>query len=132
MMWAVCNMLMVRLELPAKTVPELIALLKANPGKYHYGTPGVGTVHHLTMEILQKQAGVQVTHVPYKGGTETFTALMTGEVQVLLVPPPAAIPAQGGTRCRCATPAARLAGEDRAARISAAAGRRRSLFLPVT
>lgn len=72
-------------SVPARTTAELIALLKANPGKYHYGSPGVGTVHHLTMEIFQKQAGVQITHVPYKGAALIIPDLLSGQIPLAVM-----------------------------------------------
>jgi tripartite-type tricarboxylate transporter receptor subunit TctC len=54
-------------SLPAKNTNELVALLKANPGKYSYASPGVGTVHHLAMELFKKQGNFDFVHVPYKG-----------------------------------------------------------------
>ena len=72
-------------SVPARTTAELIALLKANPGKYHYGSPGVGTVHHLTMEIFQKQAGVQLTHVPYKGAALIIPDLLSGQIPLAVM-----------------------------------------------
>jgi tripartite-type tricarboxylate transporter receptor subunit TctC len=70
---------------PAKTLAELLALLKANPGKFHYGSPGVGTVHHLSMEILQKQAGVTVTHVPYKGAAPMTPDILSGQIPIAIM-----------------------------------------------
>jgi tripartite-type tricarboxylate transporter receptor subunit TctC len=67
-------------SVPVRTTAELIALLKANPGKYHYGSPGVGTVHHLSMEIFRKQAGVEITHVPYKGAALITPDLLSGQI----------------------------------------------------
>lgn len=72
------------------SVKEFIALAKTK--SLSYGSPPAGNTLHLATEMLKQRTGIPLQHVPYKGGTETFTALMTGEVQVLLVPPPAAIP----------------------------------------
>ena len=62
----------------ARTTAELIALLKANPGKYSYGSPGVGTVHHLAMELFKTRAGVDIVHVPYKGAALYMPDLVSG------------------------------------------------------
>lgn len=62
-------------SLPAESTQGLIRLLRAAPGKYSYGSPGVGTVHHLAMELFKKQAGVDVLHVPYKGASEIADTL---------------------------------------------------------
>src|SRR4029079_10947732 len=67
MLWSVPNMLMVRLELPIKTVPELIALAKAQPGKLSFASSGAGTTPHITGELFKQMAGIDLLHVPYKG-----------------------------------------------------------------
>ena len=67
---------------PAKTTAELIALAKANPGKYSYGSPGVGTVHHLAMELFKIQAGVDVVHVPYKGASAYVPDVVSGVLPI--------------------------------------------------
>lgn len=73
---------MVNLAVPAKTTAELIALLKADPGKYSYGSPGIGTVHHLAMELFKKQAGVTMLHVPYKGASAIVPDLISGQIPI--------------------------------------------------
>jgi tripartite-type tricarboxylate transporter receptor subunit TctC len=77
-----CNALVGRPELPASTVPELIALAKAKPGAINYGTQGVGAAGHLSGELLQKMTGTRLTHVPYKGGNDIMGALLGGELQL--------------------------------------------------
>ena len=72
------------------TTKELVALAKAKP--LSYGSPPAGNTLHLATEMFKQRAGITLQHVPYKGGGETFTALITGEVHVLLIPPPAAMP----------------------------------------
>ncbi len=62
------NVLVVRSEFPAKTVQDLIAYGKANPGKITYASQGNGSTAHLTAELFQSMAGIKMTHVPYKGG----------------------------------------------------------------
>ncbi|HSV81224.1 MAG TPA: tripartite tricarboxylate transporter substrate binding protein [Ramlibacter sp.] len=69
---------------PAQNLQELIAYAKANPGKVFYATSGLGTSHHFTGEALQQMTGIKLTHVPYKGGTGSMQAVMTGEVQVAI------------------------------------------------
>ena len=69
---------------PARTPAELIALLKANPGKYSYGSPGVGSVHHLTMELFRTQAGVNIVHVPYKGAALYIPDLVSGVLPIAI------------------------------------------------
>jgi tripartite-type tricarboxylate transporter receptor subunit TctC len=78
-------MLMVHPSLPVKTVPELIAYAKANPGKLSYGSFGVGTYAHLSMEELKQRAGIQMQHVPYRGAAPALTGLLGNEVQALLL-----------------------------------------------
>jgi tripartite-type tricarboxylate transporter receptor subunit TctC len=70
----------VRADSPFQTFPELMAWAKANPGKLTYGTPGVGTSLHITMEQLALKAGVEFLHVPFRGVAENQTALLAGTV----------------------------------------------------
>ena len=76
---------------PVKTAAELIALLKANPGKYSYGSPGFGTVHHLAMELFRIQAGVDFVHVPYKGAALIIPDLVSGQIPLAILSAPAAL-----------------------------------------
>jgi len=69
-------------KIPAKNVQELAALLKANPGKYNYGSSGNGTILHLAAEMFFDQMGVKVTHVPYKGVGPMVTDLLGGQVDI--------------------------------------------------
>jgi tripartite-type tricarboxylate transporter receptor subunit TctC len=71
------------LDFPPKTVPELIAYAKANPGKVNFGSLGVGTSHHLTGEKLKLDAGIDMVHVPYKGSGAAHADLMGGQIQVM-------------------------------------------------
>src|SRR5438105_12002217 len=66
-MWQLPNMLVVNLDVPAKTVAELIELLRKNPGKYSYGSAGSGTTLHLSGELFKIMAKVDMVHVPYRG-----------------------------------------------------------------
>lgn len=72
--------LMARPGLPAQSMQELIDMAKAQPGKITYGTSGVGTVLHLAMEMVQQRAGVQMVHVPYRGGAQITNDVMGGQV----------------------------------------------------
>lgn len=65
-------------SLPAKTVQEVIAHAKANPGKVVWGTAGVGTTGHLLLEMVNKEAGVNILHVPYRGGGESLADFLAG------------------------------------------------------
>ncbi|HET9339387.1 MAG TPA: tripartite tricarboxylate transporter substrate binding protein [Casimicrobiaceae bacterium] len=75
----------------ANTVAELVALLKANPGKYNYASVGIGSPGHIAGELFKLRTGVQMTHVPYKGGGPAVTDTMGGQVQLLFVSMPAAL-----------------------------------------
>lgn len=81
--WQVPNILIVNKDLPAQTVPELIALLKKNPGRYTYGSSGFGTSPHLSMEMFKQKAGVEVLHIPYRGSAPAMLDLMAGRVQLM-------------------------------------------------
>ena len=83
-------LMLVSPALGVNNLKEFIAAAKVKP--LSYGSPPAGNTLHLATEMLKQRTGMSLQHVPYKGGTETFTALISGEVQVLLVPPPAAIP----------------------------------------
>jgi tripartite-type tricarboxylate transporter receptor subunit TctC len=74
--------LVINPELPAKTLPELVALLKANPGKYSYGSSGPGTMPHLCGELFNSMAGVDVVHVPYRGNSAIMADLFAGRVSM--------------------------------------------------
>ena len=71
-------------SVPAKTVAELIAHAKANPGKLAYGSAGSGSLPHLGTELLKAQAGIDLLHVPYKGGGPMVTDALAGQIQVML------------------------------------------------
>src|SRR3989440_2948546 len=90
-------MLVVHPSTNAHSVPELIALLKANPGKLSYGSSGNGTIVHLAGEMLRQAAGVEVLHVPYKGSNPATQAIVGGEVTfVFSTMPPAISAAKAG------------------------------------
>lgn len=69
-------------KVPAKNVSELVALLKANPGKYNYGSSGNGTILHLAAEMFMDEAGAKVTHVPYKGVGPMLSDLIGGQIDM--------------------------------------------------
>jgi tripartite-type tricarboxylate transporter receptor subunit TctC len=77
------EVLVVNPSVPAKTVPEFIAYAKANPGKINLGSPGIGTPGHVDGELFKMMAGVDLVHVPYRGGGPVMTDLPGGQVQVL-------------------------------------------------
>jgi tripartite-type tricarboxylate transporter receptor subunit TctC len=69
-------------KVPVKSMQEFIDYVKANPGKLNYGTSGVGSTHHLSMEALKASLGLELTHVPFKGTSESVPALLGGHVDV--------------------------------------------------
>lgn len=87
-------------DFPAKTLPEVIAELKANPGKYSYGTPGTGSTSHLSMEVFKQVAGVDIVHVPYKGSAQALTDLIGGSIKLMIDAMPSALPQVRGDRVR--------------------------------
>jgi tripartite-type tricarboxylate transporter receptor subunit TctC len=76
----------------AKSLGELIAYAKANPGKLNYSTPGIGTPPHLIGEMLKLRAGIEIVHVPYKSGGQSIQAVIAGEVQLTFENPAVALP----------------------------------------
>ena len=70
-------------NLPVKSIPELIAYAKANPGKLSYATPGIGTPHHLGTELFKSMTGTYMVHIPYKGSIAALTDVIGGQVQVM-------------------------------------------------
>lgn len=77
------NMLVVHPSVPARTVPEFIALLKANPGKFNFASSGPGSSIHLSGELFKLMTGTNMTHVPYKGSAPAMNDLLTGRVQCM-------------------------------------------------
>src|SRR5436305_7362379 len=73
-------------SLPAATIPELIAYAKANPGKINYGSAGPGTPQNISCELFKMMAGVDLVHVPYRGGAPATTDLVGGHLQVIFSP----------------------------------------------
>ena len=70
--------------LPAKDIKELIALVRANPGKYNYGSSGVGSFQHLTIAAFRTNANLDIVHVPYRGGPQVMTAITGDEISLAL------------------------------------------------
>jgi tripartite-type tricarboxylate transporter receptor subunit TctC len=86
------SILVVNPDLPARTVQELVALAKAQPGKFSYSSPGIGTPPHLIAELLKLKTGIDVVHVPYKGGGQSISAAVSGEVQMVFENPSITLP----------------------------------------
>ncbi len=73
-------------QVPVKTLPEFIAYAKANPGKMNYGSAGPGTPQNIACELFKMMAGVDLVHVPYRGGAPATTDLLAGHLQVIFSP----------------------------------------------
>jgi tripartite-type tricarboxylate transporter receptor subunit TctC len=86
------SVLIANLSFPASSVPELIALAKATPGKLSYGSPGTGNINHLVGESFKSLAGVDLVHVPYKGAALVITDVIAGHVPIGFVLLPGALP----------------------------------------
>ena len=85
---------------PVKTLKELIAYAKANPGKLNYGTSGTGSGNHLMGEMLKAAAGIDIVHVPYSGGGPALVALLARDIDLMITPPPTFIPHYRAGRVR--------------------------------
>jgi tripartite-type tricarboxylate transporter receptor subunit TctC len=85
------NVLIVNNDLPVKSVAELIAWLKANPGKANFASSGNGGISHLGAELFKSMTGVVMTHVPYKGGAAALTDVIAGRVQLMFETAPNAL-----------------------------------------
>ncbi|MSQ71747.1 MAG: tripartite tricarboxylate transporter substrate binding protein [Betaproteobacteria bacterium] len=77
------NVLIANPSVAANNVTELIALARANPGKINYASPGTASPNHLSMELLQRLAGVSMTHIPYKGAGQAVPDIIAGQVQIM-------------------------------------------------
>ncbi|HEV7878510.1 tripartite tricarboxylate transporter substrate binding protein [Bradyrhizobium sp.] len=86
------NSLVVHPSFPAKTIAELIAYAKANPGKVNFGSAGAGTVSHITGEYFAASAGIKLVHIPYKGTGPALTDLLGGHIPMAFAPIPASHP----------------------------------------
>lgn len=97
---SVAFLMIVHPALPAKTVKEFIALAKSKPGQLFYGSAGSGSVTHLAPELFRSMAGVQVTHVPYKGAGPALIDLMSGQLQFMFNSIPTTVPHISSGRLR--------------------------------
>ncbi len=86
------NMLVANPSLPAKTLPELIALAKASPGKINYASTGIAGMHHFGGELFKRHAGINLGHVAYKGGGASSFAVLAGEVPLMFSTMPLGLP----------------------------------------
>jgi len=86
------NVLIVNPSIPVQSIAELIAYIRANPGKVNYGSAGIGSTEHLSGEMFRAMTGTQLTHIPYKGGAPMMTDLMAGQIQMAIETSPSAEP----------------------------------------
>jgi tripartite-type tricarboxylate transporter receptor subunit TctC len=86
------NVLAVNASLNVRSVPELVALLKANPGKFNFGSIGNGSLSHLAMEAIALKSGTKMVHIPYASSPQAMTALVRGDVQMGCLPAIAVTP----------------------------------------
>jgi len=105
------NILIVNPEVPAKSVAELIAYIKANPGKVNYGSAGVGSTEHMSAELFRSLTDTDIVHVPYRGGSPMLADLVAGHIQMSIETSGAATPfiKGGNVRALAVSPAKRSA-----------------------
>jgi len=103
------NILIVNPNLPVHNVAELIAYLKANPGKVSYGSAGVGSTEHMSAELFKSLSGTEMVHVPYRGGAPMLADLVAGNIQMAIETSGAATPfvKAGSVRALAVSPAKR-------------------------
>jgi tripartite-type tricarboxylate transporter receptor subunit TctC len=94
------NVLVVHPSVPAKSVKELVALARSQPGRLNFPSSGVGGVSHLAAEVFCATAGIEGVHVPYKGAGPAMTALISGEGQVMMATIPVLLPQMKANRVR--------------------------------
>ena len=82
-LWQLPNLLVVNNDVPARSVPELIALLRANPGRYAYASSGSGTTVHISGEMFKTMAGLDILHVPYRGAAPAHVDIQGGRVHMI-------------------------------------------------
>ena len=100
------NILVVNPNVPVKSLAELIALLRANPGKFNYASSGHGTAAHLAAELFKAEAKVEITHVPYKGGAPALQDVIAGHVHMIFATAASVVPhiQSGKVRALAVTP----------------------------
>jgi tripartite-type tricarboxylate transporter receptor subunit TctC len=94
------HVVVVHPSLPAKTVRELIALAKANPGGITFGSSGQGAIIHLSTELFMEMAGIRMTHVPYRGGGPALNDVIAGQISLVFAPPQTGLPQVKARRVR--------------------------------
>ena len=108
-LWQLPNLLVVNNDVPARTVPELIALVKARPGQFTYASSGSGTTVHLSGAMFASMAGLEMVHVPYRGGAPAHVDLLAGRVHMIFdnIPQSLAEAKEGRVRALAVTGATR-------------------------
>ncbi len=108
-LWQLPNLLVVNNDVPARSVPELIALLRANPGRYAYASSGSGTTVHISGEMFKTMAGVDMLHVPYRGAAPAHVDIQGGRVHMIFdnIPQGLALHREGKVRALAVTGAQR-------------------------
>jgi tripartite-type tricarboxylate transporter receptor subunit TctC len=108
---SVPTILVVRPELPVRSLKDFVELARARPKELTFGSGGVGSVHHLTMEIFASRSGIELLHVPYRGGSAMVNGLLTGEIQSgwAGIPSVASLIEDGRLRALCISIASRSA-----------------------
>jgi tripartite-type tricarboxylate transporter receptor subunit TctC len=108
-LWQLPNLLVVNNDVPARSVPELIALLRANPGRYAYASSGSGTTVHISGEMFKTMAGVDMLHVPYRGAAPAHVDIQGGRVHMIFdnIPQGLALHRDGKVRALAVTGAQR-------------------------
>jgi tripartite-type tricarboxylate transporter receptor subunit TctC len=86
------TLLIVNPAVPAKSLKELLELARSRPGFLNYGSGGVGSSNHLAMELMKSLARIDIVHVAYKGTGQALASLVAGEIQMVAISPPAALP----------------------------------------
>ncbi|WP_424810747.1 Bug family tripartite tricarboxylate transporter substrate binding protein [Roseococcus sp. YIM B11640] len=94
------SVLAVNLDFPARTVAEFVAQVKARPGEVTYGSGGNGTLNHLIGQLLARAAGIELTHVPYRGSAAALTDTISGQIPAIMESLPIALPHLRGGRLR--------------------------------
>jgi tripartite-type tricarboxylate transporter receptor subunit TctC len=85
------NIMVVNPSVPVKTIPEFIAYAKVNPGKINYGSAGIGSSQHMSGQLFKMMAGIDMTHVPFRGTAPALQSLLGGQVQVMFASMPATL-----------------------------------------
>jgi tripartite-type tricarboxylate transporter receptor subunit TctC len=106
---AVPNVVSVHPSVPARNMGEFISYVKANPGKLNFGTPGNGSLGHLIGETFKLAAGVDMVHVPYKGGAPAVQSVLAGDTQLSFATPPSVLPLVQAGRLRALAVTSRAA-----------------------